>query len=326
MKKMIKELLPKNVIDTLLKFKLINEFRLDYGKYKNNAMMENTPSGYKQLIGIIIFKTHAIEKGLSHTNFKSEFGKTSIFTHLHDYLVEYNKRKYNLEDEFYQAAISALNEYKKKHESLGIDIPWFDQLFEQMIIQPNETSGTKRVLANEYEQNVDFKNLAENRVSIREFGNESVHLSDIMEAVSISRKTPSVCNRQPWRVKIIQDPRLIEKALQIQDGLAGYKMPDKLLLVTVDVSYFNGMHERNEPYIDGGLFTMSLLYALEYKNIAAVALNAMFTHKKTNEIVKLLDLPQGEVLITFIAVGQYPDEVLVPKSFRGSVDTIVKTY
>lgn len=41
-------------------------------------------------------------------------------------------------------------------------------------------------------------------------------------------KTPSVCNRQAYRILLVQNPKLIEHALKLQGGWRGYDMPPLL--------------------------------------------------------------------------------------------------
>lgn len=318
-------LTPDGLVEKLKIARLFGEYIQDFKRYSNNALLGTKGSSKNQLIGIIIFRTHAIEKGLSHNDFRPEFGKESIFGKLNKHLMEYKQLGYDLENQFIQAAISALNEYKKRHVDQEIDIPWFDNLFRTWLKPTPELSGTKEVFRNNA-SNRSYSDIVSSRVSIREFGSGNVDLQDIEDAIHISVKTPSVCNRQPWKVKVVSNPDIISKLLKVQGGFGGYNLPNKLLLVTVDTSLFNGRNERNEPYIDGGLFTMSLLYALESKNIATVALNAMFTNKRSKQVADILNLNDSEMLITFIAVGEYPESAMVPKSFRGDYKQIITHY
>lgn len=41
------------------------------------------------------------------------------------------------------------------------------------------------------------------------------------------------------------------------------------MLVTADLQAFMGSNERNEGYVDSGLFSMSLLYAMKSCGLAA---------------------------------------------------------
>lgn len=82
-------------------------------------------------------------------------------------------------------------------------------------------------------------------------------------------------------------------------------MPPVLLLVTSDIRAFMNNGERNEPFVDGGLFSMSLLYALEAYGLAACPLNAMFNLSQDRQTRELLDIPDYEFPVMYIAVGNF---------------------
>src|SRR5690606_17726718 len=103
--------------------------------------------------------------------------------------------------------------------------------------------------------NRPFDLFSESRKSIRNFTGEIVPESTIHKAIAIALNAPSVCNRQASRVYYIDDKRLIDDALKIQGGFTGYTDNVKqLLIVTCDRNYFYTVGERNQFYIDGGIF------------------------------------------------------------------------
>lgn len=95
-------------------------------------------------------------------------------------------------------------------------------------------------------------------------------------------------------------------------------------MITTDTRYFIDVTERNQVYVDGGLFAMSLLYALEYERLAACALNTMFDPKRESATRKLLGINESENMIMYLTVGNFKDNYRVPKSYRLSVEQIVK--
>jgi len=95
------------------------------------------------------------------------------------------------------------------------------------------------------------------------------------------------------------------------------------VVVTSDISSFIAPTERRQPWIDGGLFAMSLLNALEYYGLAACPLNAMFGVGQEAKLRRLLNIPDGEVLIVFIAVGPKPATTLIPHSVRLNLDSVL---
>lgn len=164
------------------------------------------------------------------------------------------------------------------------------------------------------------------RRSVREFVNTPVQDDDIARAVLIAMQAPSVCNRQGPRVHQFDDPRVIKSVLAIQGGFSGYRMPPRLLLVTADLDAFLFAAERNQPFIDGGLFMMSLLLGLTHVGLGSCSLNTAMGTEKEQAIRKLIDIPEHEVFISFIAVGHYDSEVLVPRSKRTELSQVLTRH
>ena len=167
-----------------------------------------------------------------------------------------------------------------------------------------------------------FVQLTQNRYSVREYSDKPVSQELLDKVYEVSMKTPSVCNRQATRIYQITDPEKIKAALKIQGGFNGYDMPPVLLLVTSDIRAFMNYGERNEPFVDGGLFSMSLLYALEAYGLAACPLNAMFNLAQDRQTRELLNMPDSEFPVMYIAVGNFPESVPVCR-FRRTPESIV---
>ena len=136
-------------------------------------------------------------------------------------------------------------------------------------------------------------------------------------------RTPTVCNRQPARLRIILNSGIIGKALDYQGGFNGYKLPPALLLVTADNAVFMAPQERNEGFTDGGLFGMSLLLSLEREGLAACPLNTMMKEGPEKATRKLLNIPENENMVMYIAVGHFPDEVKTCVSHRFDAADII---
>lgn len=281
----------------------------------------------------LIFHAHALEKGLSHIHFRNGFGKSAL-NEIHNCLVEYKNNEFSKETLAYKNAMSCLKAYQSRHKELDLPIPlFFEELFvdfkEEIELSDPLIGGYSKLKRIDKENNrsVDFKTLFNNRVSIREFSEEPVDCGLLEEAIELSMKTPSVCNRQSSRVRIIKNKEIIKKALVAQGGFTGYDIPPVLMLVTTDTNSFLHYTERNQIYIDGGLFAMSILIALEYVGLAACALNSMFGIDKEKEVREILDVPENENFIMFISIGNFLEETPYPKSCRftgKSITTIIE--
>jgi nitroreductase len=148
-------------------------------------------------------------------------------------------------------------------------------------------------------------------------------MEDIRDALQIAMKTPTVCNRQAIKVRYIRNKKIISDVLKLQGGVIGYETPPFLLFITVEDSAYLGANERNQGFIDGGLFVMSVLYGLEYKGLAACALNAAFTEESEVKMREMIDIPDGEKFITFISVGHFNESNNICRSFRYPLDSVI---
>lgn len=334
MKEKIKSVLPAGIVYKVKQikfyFRMKKIYKYDFEKFKAGYAIDLEDATKEKLDSQLIFFSHAIEKGLSHKELRTKFGMIPL-TELSKCLNEYNRRNLSKENIRYKVALSAIKNYQLVHIDRGVEIDFLEGIFSKEILnevkQINEVfSGVINVKREDKLRNNEknFESLSKERTSVREFSKEPVPLEKIEKAITIALKSPSVCNRQPSRISIIRDKEQMETILKIQGGYKGYSMPDKLLLITASNSAFISPNERNEGFIDGGLFSMSLLYALEYKGLAACALNAMMDVNDEKKVKSILQIPKEESLIMFIAVGNFQEDILSPKSYRDNVADIMR--
>lgn len=326
MKTLIKKIIPNvlvlHVRRIMKKIEIAKSYNFDKNRLKKYAYSINNDYSEENLRSKITFHYHAIEKGLSNSNLRFGFGKHA-FKELFWSMDKYINQGYPTDDYRFQSAISVIKSYIELHQMHGYSIQWIEDEMEKYsnyLKEDNlELGGFKTIKAFELPEfdNIPFESLSKHRYSVRDFGKDELDDSKVFEAINIATKTPSVCNRQAWKVRFIKSPDKVKSTLLIQSGLTGNgENLNKLLVVTADKQYMNGGHERNQTYIDGGLFTMSLLYALTSKGVASCTLNASFDVKRERKMRQLLQVKESEDFIAVIAIGTYPDTFKVAKSPR----------
>ncbi|CAM3049673.1 polysaccharide pyruvyl transferase family protein [Paracoccus nototheniae] len=283
----------------------------------------------------LMFYAHALEKGLSHMEFRAGFGKAAM-SNLAGYARVWLESGFDAEDPFFKAAISSAHVYFARHKDLGFDVSGHWKLFAppvQVLIEAADGrfSGAlearlQREPVPEVDSNRSFLNVVYSRRSVREFVQTPVPLSKIKTAVQIASQAPSVCNRQGPRVHYFTDHGQIEKIVDLQSGFKGYAKPPGLLLVTCDLTCFVAPSERNQGFIDGGLFMMSLLLALEEVGLGSCPLNAAMNAGKEGKIRRIAGISASEILISFIAIGNFDPGVLVARSFRYPTSSILSVH
>ena len=162
------------------------------------------------------------------------------------------------------------------------------------------------------------------RHSVRDFSQRPVNRKVILSAVQLAQRSPSVCNRQPWRVYIVQSEKKKKEVLSFQNGNSGFgHSASAVLLVTVPLKSFHGPFERNEAFVDGGIFSMSLIWALHALGLGSCALNWCASKKRDNGVRAALGVPKDEVVIMMIAVGHLKEQFSVARSPRRPVEEVV---
>lgn len=336
MKNTIKKIVPSSLLKIFRKQREINQlnklYNFDKKRYKKSTLDFSNKYTKKNLRSKITFHYHSIEKGLSNAHLRLGFGEKA-FRELFFAMDKYLELGYPTNDYRFQSAISAIYSYIKLHKENDFSVDQVENKFYEyaplLIDEYMNDSGYFKFQKDDlldYEDE-NFKNLMENRYSIRDFGTKEIDDNKILNSIQIATKSPSVCNRQSSHVYLIKNQEKLSKALEIQGGLRGNgNNLKKILLITADKEYMNLSKERNQTYIDGGIFVASLLYSLTFNNIATCTLNADFSYKKEIHMRDLLGIKDSEDIISMIAVGSYPEEIKVAKSPRenaASISTVV---
>ncbi len=285
--------------------------------YQKNSFSDTLCNNYEQYEAVITRWYHTIEKGLAYKDYRAGFGKDNIEKLL--ILMEQYEKEYDTNAEFYQTALSCLQEYIKKNRDYGLINFELEERISNLSGNSNGCGGVLKFNKPDIDaiKKFNFEETMKNRHSIREFTDEPVDIDLIKEAIILAQYTPSACNRQGWKTRIIANHEKVMEVLQFQTGSRGFREQiDKLLLVTCDIRYFNKKREIFQPFIDGGMYAESLINSLFYNGIGSVPLSASLTSKNEKKVRELLSLNSSDVLILFIGVGNYPDSCLTPRSER----------
>lgn len=314
-------------IHILLFLKLIPYMLREYwtfSKQMARCQMSHYP---EKLLTDILMTTHALEKAFSLHNLKKGFGVAKSIQ-LTDNIEKYiSKYGYSSKLEVPISLITAYLSYQKKVKFSNKELDYVQNKINKIIesIKQPETNFNKAgklSLSKNFMQNLtnaNFKTLAENRYSIRHFGDGNISEDTIQAAIKIAQKSPSACNRQAYRIHIFSGEQK-DLILSTQGGANSfYKEANKAILITGDLNRYYST-EMHLPYVDASLFSMSLIYALTSLGVASIPLT-MGRKLSVLKKVQGMEIPQNEIPVLLIAIGSYPDEIVVSKSDRFSPDT-----
>ena len=261
------------------------------------------------LEALISIESHRLEKSLSHHQTRANFG-TDAADRLHAALATAKARA--LDSEITGYAESVLQSYwRELGQDDGGQVGW-------QRISRDQVLNSASIRAHEF---------FESRHSIRCFDSQRrVDRSLILKAIEQARFTPSVCNRQTWRVVLCETEEAKAKALALQNGNHGFgHLASHVLIIASDRSCFASIGERNQPWIEAGMFAMSLVYALHAQGLGTCCLNWSVEPEKDKALKVELALPESLAIGMMIAVGAMPEELLVAESRRLSLDRITIT-
>jgi len=301
----------------------LREYGYDARRFVNGSMIDGYSKSQARFLGRITLFSHAIEKGIAMPNRRYNFGEKNVMT-LIELCNEYADRAFDTDKSQFVNAVEVILEYAEMHKSNGVSLPReiSDAVFNVSKRFPHIRPSSQPVVnKGEMFFRGDFKYISTHRHSVRDFSGR-VDEDSLNDALAMANTSPSSCNRQQCRVHVVSDRSLLLKILEIQKGSRGFgDSADKLLIVTTDISSYNDLRERNSPYVDGGIFVMNLLYALQYNGIAACTLNCCFSSKDDSDICRLLDI--DDALIAIIAIGDCNDTLTVVHSKRIALDEYV---
>jgi len=314
------------------RYRLWHALRYDAARFAQHSGMKGLGSRATHAAAII--KTyHRIEKGLALPAPRPGFGAQAaiqLIEELSTYIDAYGA------DEVTRAALNAMNEYLDFNNGHGVmlDAAITDGVTRVRARQGDIASacrvgGTREVTRDEIHAAAErnLEHFFASRYSVRQFSDRSVDLTLIEKAAAMAQKTPSVCNREAGRVAVISDKALMARAFSHQNGNRGFgEHADKLLIVAADQACFLNVGERYQAWIDGGMYAMSLVYALHSLGLGSCCLNWSVEPSVDLALRKELDLPEEWTVIMMIAVGHLPERFTVAQSPRRPLSEVFRLF
>ncbi len=334
----IKWVLPQHVVNRIkhrrrqmqLARSLASDFRYDYRRYLKLSAVRGQFETQPKLRAKITIGYHKIEKGLSLREPRRGFGAEVVDKLLAD-LAVYTTR-YGF-DKTVQIALDVLVTYTDFNLTAGIE----NQALQGKILKLQENrpasqdggaclGGVVKVTRRELlaASNHDLAPFFETRHSIRHFSPEDVDITLIERAVRMAQHTPSVCNRQAWKVYAFSGADEKRRVLELQNGNRGFgDQASVVLVITTQLDHFVHLGERNQCWVDGGMFAMSVVYALHSLGLASCCLNWSVRPHVDQKLKRVTGIPDAEAVIMLIAVGHLPDELMVAQSTRKQLHEVL---
>lgn len=291
----------------------VNDRKL-YKKYSltfNNVDLKNKEAD-------LILNYHSLEKGMLFKERKKGFA-THRIQKLHSLLADPDIIK-NIHRSQIMVGFQVMCQYYELHQKM-------EWIIEDIYTQ-EQYIKYRTLLGSNYDENFngvtdwdiegfykdsssDFLKFAHSRKSVREFTGNLISHKVLHQVIDLANTAPSVCNRQASNVYLIEDKSKIDGILKIQGGFAGYTEDvNQLLILTNDRKFYYTVGERNQFYIDGGIYLMNLLYALHFYNIGNCPANWGKVASDERRLANYITIDPSEKIICLIPIGE------LKKTFR----------
>lgn len=174
------------------------------------------------------------------------------------------------------------------------------------------------------------------RRSIRKFKEEQVGKSDIDTIMKCAIFAPSALNKQPWEVRVIQNPRLLEdinkrflkfaEGKTLQGSAAKYKEPGFSIFHHAPTVIVIARDKSSEiSYMDCGILLQNILlsaHALGLGTCPLGTLVSVLNLPANQDILRAIHIPGNYEVAINVALG-YPDEIPVaPQRYPEKVKII----
>ena len=310
----------------LERLKLYRESAHDANRYYNAASWAGPVSRHllTHIESDLIKHYHVIEKGLSMPDFRARAG-TDVLRHLIQLLEIWKSEGGDGSAFHYLASLAVISDYHRRHQALGIDVS--DLIPSEILMTPSlrlPEGGAKPPVAVTESDLAAFDRIALSRHSVRNFDPSRIpDRSVVTDAVRVATSTPSVCNRQTWRVHFYEGAEA-QRILAFQNGNRGFgHLIPTVAVVTSDMRLFAGGAERYQAWIEGGMFSMNFILALHARGISSVTLNWSRLNRDDRTFRAVARIPDYERIAMLIGLGYAASGHDVACSPRSPAETFI---
>jgi len=303
----------KNMLRTYLRhvyrvFSGISGFMYDITRFIRYSGWRSNMRDLEQRNYTMAMVYHGLEKSLSYKERNESSGWKNAFEILRLLRIANKTKMFGYHDKASMHVLEQFislpeNLYKEDSAQIRKEIESYG------IAKDNKMYGSMEYSSDDYSKGVlkSPEDFFYSRYSLRQFKDEVVSDEVIQRAVRLAMKTPSVCNRQAWGIYHTSDMETKNVVLSYQQGNKpfGEHIPN-LMVVATDLKAFFAGSEHYQHWIDGGLLSMSLLYAFHSLGLATCPLNWSQTPENDKKLRASVNIKPNHTVIMLIAIG-YPD-------------------
>ena len=308
--------------------RLVQAYIYDFRRFSRHSGLRGTNT-QREIESRILKEFHRIEKGLTLKEPRSWFGRETVEITVQ--LCEQYRQRSDADLQLVDAAYTALRQYGQHFQE---DAPewWTHQAvivegwLEGRHVDPNCEGGFRSrssEISGSDSSGLALSNFMRSRSSTRNFSSEIVPNTLLRCAIDDAKRSPSVCNRQGTRIRLYSRGPETDKILKLQNLNRVFgNDASHIVIISADLSTFLIVGERNQGFVDAGMFAMTFRYSLHAQNVGTCSLNWSVGPRQDRRLHILAGIPDEEVVIMMVAVGYPETDSLVTNSPSRSIEQI----
>lgn len=306
----------------LARVKMLVDYGYDARRFLRASTAGRRATDAERLAAHITMDYHRLEKGMAMPAPRYGFGRDVVLRLIRTIARYESEHGPDDVTAFARGALASYREFNRGKAAIPPEVETF--------LGPDaplpQCGGTDTLSASELFafDSADAQRFLASRRSVRQFTGAPVPRELIETAVRLAQRAPSVCNRQSARVFVSNERATMDRMLQFQNGNRGFG--DRLgavIVVASDMRAFTSLGERNQCWVDGGIFAMSLAHAFHALHLGACMLNWSVEPGRDKALRRFLGIEDHHAVITMMGVGFPADPVVVAASPRRQTSSIV---
>lgn len=307
----------------LARVKVLSSYGYDARRFLGASSAGRSADDEERLAAHITMDYHRLEKGMALPSPRYGFGRDAVLRLIRN-IARY-EGSYGPSDvtQFGRSALAAYRSFNHGNAAPEL-VSAIDSLLESAPVDCHGVDALTSETLFPFDSQAAQCFLTSRR-SVRQFDGRQVPEELLRAAVRIAQQAPSVCNRQSARVFVSNEREKMNEMLRFQNGNRGFG--DRLgavIVIASDMRAFTSLGERNQCWVDGGIFAMSMALALHSLHIGACMLNWSVEPGRDRALRHCLGLDDNYAIITMMGAGYALDSLVVAASPRRKTDDIVR--
>ena len=316
MKKLIKSLLGERNTKRIRRVKQA----LNAAKTSWNNTAYTTSQQDKNLLLPVLMQVHMLEKALAVENMN--YLDKVKYRELTGKIAGLIEQGYSPDDFETAGSVAVMRSALSTLAGHEADKAELEALITKYTIPANFKGGAEKLSRSEILKHETFGELVRTRHSVRKLKDKIISREVIYDIVRDAEYYPSACNRQPCKVYFSENRETVQKIIKcIPDQFVASGIHDALV-VTCDRALLLPSEQKDQEYINGGIFLGYLVMSIHAHGLGACLFQFLQVSQRQAAIKKEFGIKDSEVIVAFVGIGELEDEIITACAARRPVESV----